>query len=329
MKWKQTTSGWPEFWYHGQKPPWWAVVLAKCYGVVLSVRRWLYHHGWLTRTRLPVPVVIVGNRVVGGSGKTPLLMALTHDLQQRGWRVGMISRGYGRQDKQVRAVTANSTVEAVGDEPLLLYHALHVPVYVGAARVQAAQALLAAHSVDVILSDDGWQHLALAHDYVIEVVDDVKGYGNKYLLPAGPLREPLTRLPAAQLRLYNGRDFYLKPTAWLHIASQTYYPLTHLTGAVVAMAGIGNPQRFFDTLTTLGYELKQALPLADHQALSLSVVQQWDQSDYPLVMTAKDAVRCQAFAQPHWWALWVETTLTADYFNDLHASLEQWKYAHG
>lgn len=319
----QKNSGWPVFWYAGQIPPSWAKALMYIYCAVLWLKRIAYRLGILSTVKLPVPVVVIGNRVVGGAGKTPLLLALVPILQAQGWRVGIVSRGYGRKDRQVRAVDGLSTSDLVGDEPLLLWQSLGVPVYVGSDRVLVATTLLANSPVDIILSDDGWQHWHLARDYVIEVVDMDKGYGNGYCLPAGPLREPENSLPLADLTLYNGRDFELIPRYWLNVKTGESCELDRLPSSVIAMAGIGNPQRFFDTVSKLNKEIVYAVALKDHQILSLSVIEQFDRGQVPLVMTLKDAVRCRDFAQAHWWALIVETQIDERLFTPLIALLNQ------
>lgn len=301
-------SSWPSFWLAGQQPPLWARALEWLYCAVLVLRRMGYARGFFQTTHLPVPVLIVGNRVVGGTGKTPLLMALIPQLQAQGWHVGIVSRGYGRKDKQVRLVLSDSTTEQVGDEPLLLFQQLAVPIVVGADRVAAAALLLAQSPVDLIVSDDGWQHWALGRDVVIEVVDGARGYGNRHCLPAGPLRELPEGLPNADLTLYNGKDFALKPRCWKNIKTGECLPLVQLSGSVRALAGIGNPQRFFDGLIALGLTLDKALPLADHQAVTQADFE-WDDLGLPVVMTAKDAVRCAGFARSHWWALEVTTEI--------------------
>jgi tetraacyldisaccharide 4'-kinase len=304
---KDATSGWPIFWHQGKQPPWWAKVLEALYCVSLAIKRWAYRVGLKKVTQLPVPVVVVGNRVVGGTGKTPLLMALIPQLQAQGWRVGIISRGYGRSDQAIRCVDEKSSSDLVGDEPLLLWQSLQVPVWVGSQRVEVARALLNENPVDLIVSDDGWQHWALDRDVVIEVIDEQKGYGNGHCLPAGPLREMQNALPLPDLTLYNGRDFSLKPTAWQNVKTRQRIALTELTGSCVAMAGIGHPQRFFDSLTQLDLKLNACYPLSDHQSLDAKMLAEWDDGVTPLLMTMKDAVRCQDFAQLHWWALVVET----------------------
>jgi tetraacyldisaccharide 4'-kinase len=301
-------SSWPSFWLAGQQPPLWARVLERLYCGLLALRRMGYVRGFFKTTYLSVPVLIVGNRVVGGTGKTPLLMALIPLLEAQGLRVGIVSRGYGRKDKQLRFVKPDSTATQVGDEPLLLFQQLAVPIVVGSDRVAAATLLLTQSPVDLMVSDDGWQHWALGRDVVIEVVDVARGYGNGHCLPAGPLRELSEGLPNADLTLYNGKDFTLKPRCWRNIKTGECLPLVQLSGSVCALAGIGNPQRFFDALISLGLTLDKALPLADHQAVTL-VDFDWDDFSLPVVMTAKDAVRCADFARSHWWALDVTTEI--------------------
>jgi tetraacyldisaccharide 4'-kinase len=325
------TSGWPSFWLQGQEPPLWARLLEAFYCGLMAVRRWCYVQGLFKTTRLPVPVLVVGNRVVGGTGKTPLLMALIPLLQAQGWRVGVVSRGYGRKDNSIRFVTTDSNTAQVGDEPLLLFQQLNVPIVVGSNRVAAAQLLLAQQPVDVIVSDDGWQHWALGRDLVIEVVDGERGYGNGHCLPAGPLRERQECLPNADLTLYNGRDFKLLPLQWRNIKTGDCLPLAAVTGRVRALAGIGNPKRFFDSLERLDLVLENAIALADHQAIQFADFT-WDDAQFPVIMTAKDAVRCASFAQSHWWALDVTTEINKEQLqpiiNRLH-NLAQQEDHHG
>jgi tetraacyldisaccharide 4'-kinase len=299
-------SGWPLFWLTGQKPPIWAIFLEKLYCSIIAMRRLAFRYHIFKTTQLPVPILIVGNRVVGGTGKTPLLMALIPYLQAQGLSVGIVSRGYGRKDTQVRFVLADSTTAQVGDEPLLLFQQLAVPIVVGSNRVAAAQLLLSETGVDIIVCDDGWQHWALGRDWVIEVVDGNRGYGNGHCLPAGPLREAATGLPNADLTLYNGIDFTLTPNCWRNISTGEHLPLSALSGQVRSLAGIGHPQRFFDSLIALGLTLDKTLALADHQTMTLADFD-WDDASLPVIMTAKDAVRCADFARSHWWALEVNT----------------------
>jgi tetraacyldisaccharide 4'-kinase len=288
---------------------------------VVALRRWLYRRGVLRSTRLPVPVVVIGNLTVGGTGKTPLAIALADALAQRGRHPGIVSRGYGASGAAPRAVAAGDDPADVGDEPLLLA-AAGVPVFVARDRVAAARALLAAHpACDVILADDGLQHYALARDVEVVVVDGTRGFGNGRLLPAGPLREPpsraadadavVTLLAAAPRRADGAADGAADGTrtTMTHEAAglrnladpaRAVDPAAWPRGSVHAVAGIGNPRRFFDLLARLGIE---AVPhaFADHHAFTPGDL------DFPgasaIVMTAKDAVKCARFADARLHAL--------------------------
>ncbi len=288
-------------------------LLSWLYGAVTQIRRWLYDLKILSRTRLPVPVVVVGNLIVGGAGKTPLTRALAQQLRAAGWHPGIISRGYGRTVPGVRAVGAGDSPDRVGDEPLL-YAADGFPVYVGEQRAAAGKALLAANpSVDILIADDGLQHYALARDIEV-VVFDQRGSGNGLLLPAGPLREGLCRLhnpkvkalvwqggaqslhdpladalPAYRMTLVPGLVYALNDP------SQTQ-PLSVFAGQrVQALAGIGNPERFFQMLRDAGLVVEgRAFP--DHHRFTADDL---PMNGMPVLMTEKDAVKCHEFAAGH------------------------------
>ncbi|MBP8272506.1 MAG: tetraacyldisaccharide 4'-kinase, partial [Sphaerotilus sp.] len=192
-------------WQHGGPAQWALRPLGGLHGVLVGLRRWLYRQGWKATVRLPCPVIVVGNRVAGGAGKTPTTLALVGVLQQAGWRPGIVSRGHGSQTTAARPVHAHTPATEVGDEPLLMQRRSGVPVWVGRDRAAAAAALLAAHpDVNVLVCDDGLQHLRLGRTVEI-VVFDARGAGNGWLLPAGPLREPIDAPAAApqQFVLYN------------------------------------------------------------------------------------------------------------------------------
>ncbi|MEO1767111.1 tetraacyldisaccharide 4'-kinase [Thiobacter aerophilum] len=288
--------------------------LAALFGLAAALRRSLYRLGWLTVTRLSVPVLVVGNIAVGGTGKTPLVIALARRLREAGYHPGIVSRGYGGVVGLPRAVSPQSDPLQVGDEPVLLARASGCPVWVGRARVQTAQALLAQHpEVDLIISDDGLQHYALARDVEIVVVDAQRWFGNGQLLPAGPLREPTWRLqtvdavvingwlPGAPLKrheftmrlmgevLYNLRNPALKARPEV-FAGQT----------LVAMAGIGHPERFFEHLRNLGLAILPR-PLPDHHRFTPADLE--EAAGRPIVMTEKDAVKCAGFAGDEVWVL--------------------------
>jgi tetraacyldisaccharide 4'-kinase len=262
----------------------------------------------------PVPVIVVGNITVGGTGKTPLILWMIEHCRQRGLRVGVVSRGYGARPPgfpwRVRA--ENSAVEA-GDEPLLIVRRTGVPLMIDPDRSQAVRALLAEEPLDLILSDDGLQHYRLARSLELVLIDAARGLGNRRCLPAGPLREPVERLQSVDALLYNGalddRDdgyaFTLKPTALVNLQTRVPHPVDYFAPgqAVHAVAGIGHPQRFFNTLEGLHW---RPVPhaFADHAEFSAEALA--FTPTLPLVMTEKDAVKCASFAAPDWWYLAVE-----------------------
>lgn len=265
---------------------------------------------WAARRYLPVPVVVVGNLIVGGAGKTPLTLALAEQLRARGWRPGIISRGYGADlGTAVRAVTADSLPQEVGDEPCLLARRSACPLWVGRDRVAAGRALLAAHpEVNVLLCDDGLQHYRLARDVEIAVFD-ARGAGNGWRLPLGPLREPLARLARVDAVVGNGCAVDAlaagRPAFTMTLQTDGFYRLgspqqrcpaaelvTRLAGKNVhAIAGIGHPERFFATLRALGLQF-EAHAFADHQPYQLADLAFGPQA--VLLMTEKDAVKCAA-----------------------------------
>jgi tetraacyldisaccharide 4'-kinase len=285
--------------------------------VAMALRRWAYGKGLLHSVRLPVPVVVVGSIVIGGVGKTPLVRALGAALVQRGRRPGIVSRGYGGGNSGPRAVAPGDDPAVVGDEPLLIA-ADALPVWVGRDRVAAARALLAAHpDCDVILADDGLQHYALRRDFEIAVIDQARGLGNGQMLPAGPLREPGSRLaqvdalvrltvgePPASTRGSGGQDTAMthEPLPWRNVtrASAVADPSAWRDGIVHAVAGIGNPGRFFDLLRRLGLDpVCHAFP--DHHRYVRAELEFPDAT--VILMTEKDAVKCAAFADGRCWYL--------------------------
>ncbi len=263
-------------------PPFWAQrsaaglalwPLSLGYRALVAVRRWLYRAGWRARTRLPVPVIVVGNVVAGGAGKTPVVIALVQHLQARGLRPGVVSRGYGRRSQGTQHVQADSSAHTVGDEPLLVARRCAVPVVVAERRSDAGRALLARHpDTDVIVSDDGLQHLALARDIAL-CVFGAEGVGNGWLLPAGPLREPWPC--AVDFLLCAGAvppggsapAFALeRRLADAAIAADgRRVPLADLAGqALVAVAGTARPEEFFAMLRARGLAPTQTFALPDH-----------------------------------------------------------------
>ncbi|MBS0426890.1 MAG: tetraacyldisaccharide 4'-kinase [Proteobacteria bacterium] len=270
--------------------------LSLVYRAVYALRRLAYRRGWKAENGVDVPVVVVGNVVAGGAGKTPVVMAVVRHLQARGLVVGVVSRGHGRRTQDGREVHADSDPRDVGDEPLLVHRTTGAPVVVDRDRVAAARRLLAAHpEVRLIVSDDGLQHLALRRDVEICVFDD-RGTGNRWLLPAGPLREPWPR--ACDLVLHTGEHpafggFTARRALADHAVAQDgrRVPLAELAGRpnVIALAGIAHPQRFFDMLRARGVAPAQCIALPDHYDFD-----SWSRppgGPFSLICTEKDAAK--------------------------------------
>jgi tetraacyldisaccharide 4'-kinase len=290
--------------------------LSLIYRLIVAVRRALFRAGALRAVRLPVPVVIVGNITVGGAGKTPLTCALAEALRARGWRPGLISRGYGGSADTARAVAADDDPRVVGDEPLI-FAAMDLPVWIGRDRVAAGAGLIAAHpGCNVILADDGLQHYRLARAMEIVVVDDARGLGNGLLLPAGPLRETPARMQEAdavvrlvapgtpQAPATDGRATQMQHQAlpWRNLVdpARGAVPADWRGADVHAVCGTGNPARFFAMLRAQGITAHEhALP--DHHAFVPEDIA------FPgavaILMTQKDAVKCKDFADARCWYL--------------------------
>jgi tetraacyldisaccharide 4'-kinase len=299
-------------------PRWMSVLLwplAWLFRAVVALRRLLFRAGVLRAQRIPVPVVVIGNITVGGTGKTPVAAWLARQLSLRGHKVGLVLRGYGGSSGgRVQVVTADSDVREVGDEALL--HALRGPhvVVVGADRVAAARRAVA-QGAEIVLCDDGLQHLRLARDHEVAVVDAGRGLGNGQLLPAGPLREPAGRLESVDAVVFTQRAVAAEPsvrprrplavTARLspgdavNVRTGERRPLDSFRGrAVQVVAGVGHPEAFFDALRSAGIDVR-AHPLPDHSALDPAAL------PFPaaatVLMTEKDAVKCRSFAGADWW----------------------------
>jgi len=270
--------------------------LSLLYAALFAVRGWLYRLGWLRTERVPVPVIVVGNVIAGGAGKTPVVMAVVQHLQARGLTVGVVSRGYGRRTDDCREVLGDSDPQDVGDEPALIHHATKAPVFVARKRIDAARALLASHpATQVVVSDDGLQHLALGRDIEICVFDD-RGIGNGWRLPAGPLREAWPR--PCDLVLHSGARpaFAGGYTATRALAYDALtgggqrVPLATLAGRpLVALAAIARPEAFFDMLRARGLMLAETIALPDH--FDFGSWQRPAATGRTIVCTEKDAVK--------------------------------------
>lgn len=278
------------------------------------------------------PVVVIGNISVGGSGKTPLIIALVKALNQQGYSVGVVSRGFGaRAESYPLAVTDDVAASQCGDEPLLIARSCDCPVVVDPDRVSAVNYLLAEYQCDLILSDDGLQHYRLHRDIEIAVVDGTRGLGNQRSLPAGPLREPPQRLQEVDYILLNGgqrtclsadldiQQICLQASVFRHLASGESVPVAGWkeSTSVHAVAAIGNPQRFAATLAGLGLDV-DLRGLDDHRQLSLPDLSFED--DLPVIITAKDAVKFTAAAADNVWVLEVDMCLPDGFVNDLIAA---------
>lgn len=315
-----------EAWYRGHP----ALVLLRpleaLFRCIVQRRRERFLRGEGDIYRAPVPVLVVGNITIGGTGKTPLILWLIQACRRRGLRVGVVSRGYGAKPPYLPWwVAADQSAEQAGDEPLLIVQRSGVPLVIDPDRPKAVQALLEAQPLDLILCDDGLQHYRLARDLELVLIDAARGLGNGLCLPAGPLREPVERLDSVDAILYNGAGvdppggyaFTLQPSALVHLASGERRPLDHFPPgtALHALAGIGNPRRFFATLEALHW---RPIPhaFADHARYRAEQLR--FSPALPVVMTEKDAVKCRAFAPADCWYLAVDAVPSpafADWFD--------------
>ncbi|HEY8554283.1 MAG TPA: tetraacyldisaccharide 4'-kinase [Burkholderiales bacterium] len=285
--------------------------LSVVYCTAAALRREMFRRGWRTAVRAPVPVIVVGNITVGGTGKTPLVLWLARYLAALGYRPGIIARGYrGRARSWPQLVTAHSDPELVGDEPVLLARRSGYPVVADPQRPRGIQWLLA-HECNVIVSDDGLQHYRLYRDLEIAVIDGERRFGNGRCLPAGPLRERPTRLETVDAVVTQGAaragewSMRLVPTGFRRVANpEEERPLDAFRGRRVhGVAGIGNPARFFAQLRALGADVVEH-PFRDHHRFRPQDLEFGDDAD--VIMTEKDAVKCRRFAGERAWYLAAE-----------------------
>lgn len=329
---KDALARWLEgIWYRGKPGAALLAPLAGVFAIITALRRTAFRRGLYRVHRARVPVVIIGNLSVGGTGKSPLVATLARALQQRGLRVGILLRGYGSAAREPTQVTADTTAQRVGDEALMLAAASGAPVMVSPDRAAGAQALENL-GVELILCDDGLQHYALARDLEIVVIDASRRLGNGRLLPAGPLREGHARLATVDWVVVNGNAaahdagegnttewrgrtgtlaMELVPEALRSVSdARAWRSLESFRGGPVhAVAAIGHPARFFAMLRAAGLELIEH-PFADHHAFVASDLRFGD--DLPVLMTAKDAVKCRVFADARCWEVPVAVRLAPD-----------------
>lgn len=319
------------FWYRQRLTfaAWLLLPFSALFWIISTLRRFCYQKKILRSYRFPVPVIVVGNITVGGTGKTPLVIWLATFLTSRGFRPGIVSRGYGGQSQRTPCVvTPASHPEEVGDEAVLLALRSNVPVVVCVDRAAAVQALIADNHCDIVITDDGLQHYRLERDIEIAVVDAERGLGNRCLLPAGPLRETPSRLKEVDRVIYQGDG--LPHRVSMQLFGQTLValsdnsmrkPLSDFKGMTVhAVAGIGHPARFFAVLRHAGiFVIEHAF--ADHHRYR---AKDFNFNDaLPIIMTEKDAVKCLAFADKRFWHLPVDAVIDERFGVELLATLQR------
>ncbi|OLQ90368.1 tetraacyldisaccharide 4'-kinase [Vibrio panuliri] len=302
--------------------------LSKLFGRISRSRRQGYQQGKKSTYRAPVPVIVVGNITAGGNGKTPVVIWLVEKLQELGFTPGVVSRGYGAKAPSYPLIVDNTTTTShCGDEPKLIFKRTNAPVAVDPVRANAVQALLPL-GVDIIITDDGLQHYALERDIEFAVVDGKRRFGNQQLIPLGPLREGIERLAEVDFIITNGGHAHsgeaamtLQPSLAVNVKTGKQIPVSQLK-ALVAMAGIGHPPRFFHTLEHLGADLVHCQGFADHQDFQVSQLVELAARGTHLIMTEKDAVKCSDYAQDNWWYLPVSASFSQQ---DEHRILERIK----
>ncbi len=308
------------------------------YRLAVALRRWAFRLGWAKTHRVAVPVIVIGNVSVGGTGKTPLAIWVVQYLLAQGWKPGVVSRGYGgsaSDDRVSEPVHAHSDPLRVGDEPVLIAQRTQAPVWVGVDRVFAARSLLYTHpECNVLIADDGLQHYRLARDVEIAVVDAALGFGNGCMLPSGPLREPASRLRSVDALVINGADRVAAPVPpagqfGMRITPARIYRLddpsvvtdaASLRGRPLhAVAGIGYPQRFFALLAAMGLNFTEHA----HEDHHVFTAEDLDFGGDAVIVTEKDAVKCRRFAAAHHWVLAVEAQLDTAFGAHLLRALER------
>lgn len=313
-------------WYH------WPLIilllpLTALFWLLSAVRRTLFRFGIKPSSDIPVPVIVVGNISVGGNGKTPLVVFLAKRLRQNGYHPGVISRGYGGKNASYpMTVEKNSVVELTGDEAILMRQHINCPLVVDPVRPRGAMELVNTHKCNVIICDDGLQHYALNRDLEIVVMDGQRRCGNNMLLPSGPLREGVWRLDTVDFLVLNGglveNGEYLMSLEAGQLVNVKHpnksLSINDLTSPVTALAGIGNPQRFFTLLENKQVKLKDKISFVDHHAFS-----EIDIPTSTVIMTEKDAVKCTHIAHDDCWYLPVSASLTCQFESQLLQKLKQ------
>lgn len=315
-------------WYRGSAWLWLLLPISLLFCLLVSIRRGLYRWGVLQSVRFSVPLIVVGNITVGGSGKTPLVTYLVERLRQHGYRPGVVSRGYGGQaESWPQTVTADSDTSLVGDEALLLARRCRCPMVVGPDRAATVEQLIRDHNVNVVISDDGLQHYRMGRDIEIAVLDGERRLGNSLCLPAGPLREARGRLKTVDFIVTNGAaragewSMQLQPGEAVSLKGEQSRALFGFSGkSLHAVAAIGNPARFFNTLRVAGLTITEH-PFVDHHPFVEGELDFADEA--PVMMTEKDAVKYFKYATARHWYLPVSATLDDEFSRQLLERLER------
>ncbi len=304
-----------KIWFQGSSLKWFFWPFSVLYSFIVFVRKKAYEKGFLKVYVSKVPIIVIGNIMVGGNGKTPVVIALAEYLTEKGYKVGVVSRGYKAQPPKLPyEVTPSSKCEEGGDEPLLIKLKTKATVVIDPDRVRAVKSL--EDKVDVILSDDGLQHYSMGRDIEIVVIDGVRRFGNGGMLPMGPLREPISRLKTVDLLINNGcsedgeYDMRLQPGTCQRLdGNNEKLPL----GKVIALAGIGAPERFKKTLEEVGYTVQEMLPVPDHGNVPKDIIIN-KSVEYPLVMTEKDAVKYRDIKSEKVWSLGITASISKEFY---------------
>lgn len=316
------------FWY--QRLRWWAWLLypfAFLFWTINSIRYWLFKSGILKRYKSTLPVIVVGNISVGGNGKTPFVIWLCTLLIKKGYKPGIVSRGYGGKSKQYPLLVEHGvTGSQAGDEPVMIFKRLGIPIVVDPVRSQAVKYLAQKCDVDIIITDDGLQHYALQRDIEIVIIDGKRRFGNEKIMPMGPLRERLSRLNRVDYIISNGQSnlpladenkLNTQEVTMLLVAEKCervdgHHGELNATEPVNACAGIGYPQRFFDSLKDQQFNLENTQSFPDHHAFIESDLEEFGNS-LPLLMTEKDAIKCKNFAKVNWWYMPISAQLPPEF----------------
>ncbi|MGR5320370.1 tetraacyldisaccharide 4'-kinase [Vibrio sp. DNB22_19_1] len=283
--------------------------LSLLFGAISKFKRRQYQSGKKQAYKAPVPIVVVGNITAGGNGKTPVVVWLVEQLKKLGYKPGVVSRGYGAKALQYPLILdANTPAQHCGDEPKLIYRRTGAQVAVDPVRANAVKALLDT-GVDIIITDDGLQHYALERDIELVIVDGNRRFGNESLIPLGPLREGVERLESVDFIITNGGHaqqgeiaMSLAPSNAINLKTKQQVDVTKLKD-IVAFAGIGHPPRFFHTLNVMNADVKVTKGFADHQDFDQQELETLAQQGANVIMTEKDAVKCESYAQDNWWYL--------------------------